>query len=183
MATPGIKSAKRIEIAQRRTRVADLIKSGLSNRAIAAQLGCDEGTVRGDVKNVLAHLSEETAARAPGARDVMLAQLDDIFIPAHTKASAADGNDNAALTCVRIMERRAKLLGLDAPTRVENTGAKGGPMVFAAIQNATPEQLLAFRDLDKLAIESSTAPIIETETSGGIDNGNVVDISVDSCGS
>ena len=121
MATPGIKSAKRIEIAQRRTRVADLIKSGLSNRAIAAQLGCDEGTVRGDVKNVLAHLSEETAARAPGARDVMLAQLDDIFIPAHTKASAADGNDNAALTCVRIMERRAKLLGLDAPVKQDVT--------------------------------------------------------------
>jgi hypothetical protein len=43
--------------------------------------------------------------------------------------------------CLRIMERRAKLLGLDAPSKQEHTGKDGGAIpVRVAL---SPEQALA----------------------------------------
>jgi hypothetical protein len=38
------------------------------------------------------------------------------------------GNQGAIDRALRVMERRAKLLGLDAPTRQEVTGAEGGAL-------------------------------------------------------
>ena len=37
------------------------------------------------------------------------------------------------------MERRAKLLGLDAPTRLEHAGDGGGPLQIEAVRKAVAE--------------------------------------------
>jgi len=44
-------------------------------------------------------------------------------------AGALSGNEKHAHLALKIMERRAKLLGLDAPSKQEITGAGGAPVV------------------------------------------------------
>lgn len=45
--------------------------------------------------------------------------------------NAQAGDVNALSACMRIMERRAKLLGLDAPAKQEVSGPAGGPIELA----------------------------------------------------
>ncbi len=40
------------------------------------------------------------------------------------------GDDHAIDRALRIMERRARLLGLDAATKTEHTGKEGGPIRY-----------------------------------------------------
>ena len=42
--------------------------------------------------------------------------------------AAKNGDEKAVLSCMRIMERRAKLLGLDTPSKHELTGKDGTPL-------------------------------------------------------
>ena len=54
-------------------------------------------------------------------RDLELRRLDELCLSAYRAIS--DGNDLAGIDrCLRIMERRAKLLGLDAAEKVEHSG-------------------------------------------------------------
>jgi hypothetical protein len=54
--------------------------------------------------------------------------------------NAQGGDVQALAACMKIMERRAKMLGLDAPAKAEVTGANGGPIEYSAL---TDEQLEA----------------------------------------
>ena len=52
----------------------------------------------------------------------------------------AQGGDVAALAaCMKIMERRAKLLGLDAPAKQEVTGKDGAPLIPTPIYQIVKE--------------------------------------------
>ncbi|MEY2226870.1 hypothetical protein [Streptomyces sp. BF23-19] len=70
-------------------------------------------------------------------------RLDRLFFVAYKKA--VRDQDLAAIDrTLRIMERRARLLGLDMPTKTEVAGPDGGPVHVA---NTTVDELAALIDL------------------------------------
>lgn len=135
-------SAKNDEILERRNQVWQLRVDGNTVREIATQLKVSVGTVHNDLTAVRAELDENNKFRAEAERAIGASRLDKV-----TKAllnSIAntpfdkDGNiDGSAIATVanaiaRVEERRSKLLGLDAATKTELTGAEGGPLKIDA---------------------------------------------------
>lgn len=81
---------------------------------------------------------EELAEAADKVIEQELARLDEMvsFLRPHVER----GSDKHIDKMLRVMERRAKLLGLDAPTRSEVTGKDGGP-IRTAHEELTEDQL------------------------------------------
>ena len=121
MARPSSTSADRMAARIREGQVLSLRLAGATHAQIGAQLGISESQACRIAKRVEARLRAESADVALSLREKELARLDAIYIPAYARASGKAGDDPAALTCLRIMERRAKLLGLDAPVKQDVT--------------------------------------------------------------
>lgn len=66
--------------------------------------------------------------------------------------ASVEAQNKAVDRILRIMERRAKLLGLDAPTKTELTGKDGGPV-------ATTAQVVVLPPLDDNSSEDATGPV------------------------
>ncbi len=87
--------------------------------------------------------SLKAIVREPAAQliELELARLDVMWEMQYLNAQA--GDVNALASCLRIMERRSRLLGMDAPTRLEATGKDGVPLagggVFVIPGVMTPE--------------------------------------------
>lgn len=111
-------SERRIAAAERHRQALDLRKAGASYRAIAAKLGYDSpSSVHKAVAAALRRITEEPAAEV---RTLELERLDALTIALWPQA--AKGHLGAVDRLLRVMERRAKLLGLDAPERVAMSG-------------------------------------------------------------
>jgi hypothetical protein len=65
-------------------------------------------------------LAKECLEEASKVRDLELQRLDALYLVAY--AEVEEGNVPAIDRCLRIMERRAKLLGLDAAEKVNVNG-------------------------------------------------------------
>jgi hypothetical protein len=119
---------QRLEAAQRQARVMELVQGGYTFREIATEVGYTNPGA--------AHHAFKAALRAvvrPAAEDyleVELGRLDAMLKPLWPRVMRGALKEQAAV--LRLMERRAALLGLDAPARVrqEVTGKDG-----AAIQH------------------------------------------------
>ena len=110
-------------IVERRVRAFELRRSGATYREIARQLGADLHTIHSDIQAELLAIRVQTIEEAMDLRAMELERLDAMtsgLWPGIQEGSAA--NVSAG---VRISERRAKLLGLDAPTasKTEVTGS------------------------------------------------------------
>ena len=106
--------------AVRQQRALDMRMLGFSYRAIAKDCGVTEGTSYSDVQSAIASLDVIKKDKAERIRELELIRLDHM-----TQRLAADvnrGDTKAITTEVRIMERRAKLCGLDEPTKAELSG-------------------------------------------------------------
>ena len=77
-------------------------------------------TAHRDVKKHLDEIAQTCTEEAEEVRCIELQRLDGLWKVAHDKA--LKGDLPAIDRCLRIQERRAKLLGLDAPQRAEITG-------------------------------------------------------------
>ena len=127
-----------LEVAVRRAAVFTLKKQGGSYRAIAAKMQedfpgqlpkkYDERGVYRDVMVVLDKLNKEIVEASDVVRRMELERLDLMFRKNFEKA--VSGNDKAVLSCMRIMDRRSRYLGLDAPTKSEIFGPGGGELKF-----------------------------------------------------
>lgn len=105
-------------IAARRVQALELRKAGASYRQIAQATAVDVATAWDDVQAEMSALRALTGQAAEDARTLELARLDRW----QSKLEAnglQDGDHRAVAAAVRISERRAKLLGLDAPVRVQ----------------------------------------------------------------
>lgn len=96
-----------------------LVLAGASVRQAAEQLDVAPSTVSRAIRRVLDATAQEVKAGADTLRAQELARLDALQIPAWRKAQA--GDMGAARVVIRIIERRCRLLGLDAPVRVTVT--------------------------------------------------------------
>lgn len=117
------------EAAGRRIQALELRKAGVSYRAIGDRLGVSEAQAHRDVKAAMQALQKVQDTVAEDVRTMELARLDDMYFSIATQIR--NGNHGAIDRGLRIMERRAKLLGLDAATR----------NITIDITDATDEQL------------------------------------------
>lgn len=117
-------------IAQRRLEVLKLRLQGLYIPAIARALKVDKSTVSRDLQAEYAENRAQRTALAEDAREVELLRLD--RWQAQLEASGLTvGDPRAVHAAVRISERRARLLGLDAPTKL--AGPTGGAIEHAIL--------------------------------------------------
>jgi len=122
------------KVADEQAAVLDLRRKGYTIRQIATQLGLAKSTVQNRLDAAIAELVE------PAAREVRLLELERLDAwQARLENQLDTGDDPAKVVPValRVQERRAKLLGLDAPERAEVTQT-----VLPAADPAV-EQLLA----------------------------------------
>lgn len=107
------------EFTERQRSVFELIKEGLSYRAIGARLNVSHETVRRDAAFSLKNARKENADLAQSWVAIELARLDALHETIWQKALAADPIyiDRA----LKIAERRARLLGLDKPVKNDLT--------------------------------------------------------------
>lgn len=104
-------------ITARRVKALELRKTGMHYRAIAAACGVSVETAYADVQAELRALRDATVKTAEEVKELELRRCDQLLRDLHSK-KGNKGQARVATAIVRVMERRAKLLGLDAPTKV-----------------------------------------------------------------
>jgi hypothetical protein len=114
--------AQRLTAADRAENVTALAAQGHSVRAISAkmaQLGrpTSKTTVHRILERELSARRDQTQANVATARALDLVRIDRALVGLEPKI--AKGDPRAVLALVRVLDRRAKLLGLDAPARVD----------------------------------------------------------------
>lgn len=111
MATGKKGATQQITLAERRVKALALRKGGATYRAIADHLGVSHNAAHEYVAFGLAELAAQQQVEAQELRVLEAARLDDL--QAGVWQQARMGNLKAVQTVLRIMERRARLLGLD----------------------------------------------------------------------
>ncbi len=101
----------------RRQQAIELRLEGLSYLAIGQKLGTSTTAAYRDVQAALGEVAKQRTADAATVLDLELERLDCLQSGVWSKALA--GDCEAVNTCLRVLSLRAKLLGLEAPTRVE----------------------------------------------------------------
>jgi hypothetical protein len=114
--------------AARRQKSLDLRIAGARYRQIGAQLGVSYQTAYRDVQTALGELASLQSGKAEKLRELEVERCDKLTLALWPKART--GNEKAARAVLAVMDRRAKLLGLDAPTKLEHAGNDGGPLTF-----------------------------------------------------
>jgi hypothetical protein len=112
------RDAHQVPIIERRRQAVELRIAGKSWQEIADLLGYDsKGTACGDVRRALQKAVEKLAVPMEEYRQLELDRLDKMQDALWPKV--LEGDTRTVDTSLRLMDRRAKLLGLDAPTRTE----------------------------------------------------------------
>lgn len=124
-------------IAVRRVQALQLRKAGASYRQIATQLGVDIATAWSDVQAELLQLRTLATTTAEDVKALELQRLDALTAGLFVKATSSGGDARAVTALVRVSERRARLLGLDAPVKL--AGPTGGPVQFERVQLYLPD--------------------------------------------
>lgn len=125
---------RRLEAAERQRQALQLRQAGVAYEDIAQRLGYSGRSSAW--RSVMSALKQTLQEPADEVRTLELERLDRMLLGLWPQA--VHGNQGAVDRALRIMERRAKLLGLDAPTKSELSGPQGGPIEV----NDAREQLL-----------------------------------------
>ena len=129
------KAKKYIDTTERRNKALQYRKQGGTYRAVADAMikefgaeklpkGYDERYVYNDVMAILKKINAEIAENAEEVLQLELQRLDSMFIKVFERA-VKKGDDKAVLSCIRIMDRRDKYLGLGKPTKIAPTDPSG----------------------------------------------------------
>lgn len=114
-------SQKGLNTVERQRQALELRKAGKGFQAIADQLGYSDAS--GAYRAVTAALQKTLQEPADDLRRMELERLDALH--GVLWAQAQDGDQGAVDRLLRVMERRARLLGLDAPTKIAPTDPTG----------------------------------------------------------
>lgn len=126
------KRPKAIVTLEREAQALELRKQGLTYGQIGDLLGISEMGAHKCVNRALNKFRTEMAEEAADVRQLELERLDALFAGVWMKALSGDPASMGS--ALKVMERRAKLLGLDAATKSELSGPDGKPLsvgVFA----------------------------------------------------
>lgn len=122
---PGKGRINKSEIEARRLRVADMLLRRMNQTAIAKVLGVSKPTVHRDVLAIEAEWRKQAVADLDTIKARELAELDEMERQV-IKASVEQGDDPGVESPkwvearLKIKDRRAKLLGLDSPQKIEH---------------------------------------------------------------
>ena len=114
---------KNIEAAERNVVVVRLRKAGYSYAEIGEQVKLSKGQISKILNKYLDDFARAHKDELEELRNTENARLDGYLKQVHSKAIG--GNMGAIDRAVRIMDRRAKLLGLDAPAKIAPTDPNG----------------------------------------------------------
>ncbi|WP_075723248.1 sigma factor-like helix-turn-helix DNA-binding protein [Corynebacterium stationis] len=106
-------TGKALELQHRKKEALQLRLEGMTYAEIAERMGKSLSTVHGYVTDSLAEVTKEYAQQL---RDLEAARLDALQHAVWERA--IDGDLSAMDRVIKIMDRRARLLGLDAPQQV-----------------------------------------------------------------
>jgi hypothetical protein len=123
-----------------------LRRAGLGFREIGEQLGVPTSTAYDAVMGALRDAIEHRREAAEEVRQLEIERLDALLAAIWPKAG--DGRLPQLDRVIRIMERRARLLGLDAPTRQEWAGPDGGPIPVEVTSAAEAREALRKAGVD-----------------------------------
>ena len=112
--------------AERTQKAVALRKAGRTYDQIRKALGISKGAAVKAVQRGLAEMREETSKDAKDLQAMEAARLDEAQAAIWTKV--LQGDLAAVDRFTRLSQRRAALLGLDAPQRAEVTGKDGGAL-------------------------------------------------------
>jgi hypothetical protein len=119
----------------RAVKALDLRIAGATYRQIGAQLGVSESTAYLDVQEELGRLDTVATKKAERLRDLEARRLDVLTVALAPGIRA--GEPRAIVAAVRVMERRARLFGLDAPQKI--TGPDGAPVAIRIVHQQLGE--------------------------------------------
>lgn len=153
MARKDAKPGNTEQIAERRVKAFELRKKGNNYREIARELKVSPATIVLDVKAVMKELVKEQQKEAEGYRVLELDRLETLQVKMWEQVEK--GDQGAVDRVLRIMERRARLLGLDAPAKIAPTTPDGKEPYDAGSSSALAE--LRSR-LDSLLDKGGTGP-------------------------
>lgn len=105
---------KRTVAAERRVQALELRKAGHTYQDIGDILGISGQAAHKHVVKALEVIRNKISEEAEALRTLEVQRIDNLFLVMYKRAEK--GDYNAVDRCIRLMERRAKLLGLDAPT-------------------------------------------------------------------
>lgn len=112
-------AAQRAKTAERRRKAVEMRLSGLDWQSIADKLKyASRGAAQKDVSRAVELLTKEVVTAAAELRDLELLRLD--RLQAAMWQDAMNGDSQAVRAILRIMDRRAKLLGLDTPKTIKH---------------------------------------------------------------
>lgn len=143
-------AAQKIKAEESKYKALDLRKQGKSIRAIAATLKISIGATHKAINDALNEAIEENAKAGESLRLLELERLDALW--EGVWPHAIKGNAAAVQACLRIMERRAKLLGLDAAEKTEVSGPGGAPITqrqFIEYNKDQLKEILGYREDDE----------------------------------
>jgi hypothetical protein len=121
---PHSKNSKtRIEAAERHTQALNLRKAGQIYAAIGLALGVSEQRAHTIVTEELQRLNRDRGEAGSEVLRLELERLDDLLAAVWDKARA--GEAGAIDRALKVMGRRAALLGLDAPQKLAHTDPTG----------------------------------------------------------
>ena len=125
----------------RRTRAIQMLADGKTKREIAATLGVAVTTVSRDVSFMIAHEKAENPAVVQEIREIETQRLDGWVSRASALLENVDPDIQlkAIDRLVKLSERRAKLLGLDAPVKQEIQTTAVGEVTPAMAREAMRE--------------------------------------------
>ncbi len=156
---PGNTPADVIKL--RRIKAIELrVEGKMSMRAIAKELGVSPGTICNDIAAIIAEESEGLGDMVKTAREVEAQKLDKWQAKVMDALDATNDPDDVSKLIgiqVRISERRAKLLGLDAPIKQEIDATIGTAPHTAASARALMNTLFATAAEQSL-LEADDAP-------------------------
>ena len=113
-------SVRRIRTTEKTLKALELRKRGLNYTQIGKKLGCHRSTACRYVLSELENLADKCREEAVHVRDLELQRLDALYLKAWE--AVEEGDLPAIDRCLRVQERRAKLLGLDAAAKVDVQG-------------------------------------------------------------
>lgn len=123
MDTNSPRAPKRVRAREREDQAMKMRLAGASQQAIGDALGVSHQAVGKMLDRALDRTAKDTDANADKLRLIEIARLDRLNLK--MSPLAEQGSMGAVDRCLRIMERRARLLGLDAPTKADlTTGGK-----------------------------------------------------------
>ena len=147
--------AKPAEIPARREKVSSMLIARVNYRAIAKKLDVSLGTIASDVKAMFKRWNEEQIENINEQKLLDLALLDRSLTALYN--GVQQGDTQKIATMVRVLERKAKMFGSDAPVQTHMKQEITGAIDVTArqdLQKHTPEELDELADLEdrKIAI-------------------------------